>query len=241
MRKQEFPNLPTPLSMPTIILTDDEWDAQFDSLLPIFTNLFTSGIGLGQEVQSIVNDHATSASVEALATALIQAVQSSPKSIDAAVQALASLRPQFGEIQINFSENDHTFLYVFEVRFLDLLNTTLNGLQLGQPPQKAIDPSNQALTSALLSASALQHGLIEDSSIPYRVVYNGLQLDGGKTKKGKQEVLAIGALIHLALAGKKMMTGQLGQKETVVRALKENSSIEHSRAQVLLQVMLFSH
>ncbi|RXW13656.1 hypothetical protein EST38_g12198 [Candolleomyces aberdarensis] len=227
--------------MSTIVLTEDEWDAQFDTLLPTFTDLFTAGVDstkLGGEVKSIVDDHATSACVEALATALIQAGESSPKSVDTAVQAIASLRTQFGNIQIHFSENDHTFLYVFDVRFLDLLNTTLNGLQLGQPSQKTIDPSNQTLTSALLSASALQHGLTERSSIPYRLVYDRLQLNGAKSKKGKQEVNAIGALIHLALAGKKMMAGELGQlydKEAVVRALKENVAIEHSRAQVLLQ------
>jgi hypothetical protein len=224
--------------MSPVELTDDEWDAQYDHLLSTFTELFTQQTpSLSSELKDLITEHPTSACAEALATALIGLSKSTPKSIDKPVEATATALPSFKQVEIDFGGSPYPFNTVFQIRFLDLFKTVLQGLQFQDPTaprRNLLVDDNPVLTSALLGGSSVKYGLVTDlGRTGDSFVAEGLLLEKPEsTKKGSvAEVKALGAAIFLAVTGKGFVSkfgshsvGKVYGPQAIVAALKENVS-----------------
>ncbi|KAF5334005.1 hypothetical protein D9611_015101 [Ephemerocybe angulata] len=219
-----------------IVLTDDEWDEQRATLVPQIAELFASNKSaseLASEIGSIVEEYPTSACTEALASAIVNATHSNPAKADTIIQALVLHGAAWQAIDIDWAGSPATFYDVFSVDFLELLKTILFETQLHQPKRTKVEATNLTLSTALLSAAIIKHGLFKAVHVPYGFAYDALKLHGYGSSKSRSEVLAVGACLQLSTAGKLMMERNLEQvfgKEKIVNALKglkENGTIKH--------------
>lgn len=186
-----------------IVLTDEEWDKQHSELALRFRTVLLSAqssTDLASELAAVVKEYPTSASANALAESIIDAIQTKPSAIDVILPAIASksFLPSFESTQIDWAGNEGTWSGVFTVDFLDLLDTVLFERQLYQQPRTTVEPSNRTLVCALLSGAMIRYGcLIPGTHIPHRFANTALRSRNG----GRAEVYAIGVCLQLGVAG----------------------------------------
>ncbi|KAG6835675.1 hypothetical protein H0H93_015844 [Arthromyces matolae] len=223
---------------------DDDNNDQYSILCTGFIDILKDAQDsstVASQIESIVQQNPNTMCTEALADALIEAAKVSPKSIDTFVPAISSLQSAFRLIETDYPGEDPSFLTVLRINLLDTLDTVLFETQLHEPPRTLVDPSNLTITTALLSASGLQHGLVP-SYTSASFTYQGLANTAKDTgHEAAQQVVSIGACLHLVIAGAivkdKLEKGVTGWDETrsIVQALRNDVVITHPQGRLLLQ------
>ena len=203
-------------------MSNEEYDAQFSSLLVRFEDIFKSfknSSDLSLELLSVIKSYPTHACSEALAIAVLNHVQASPQHVDGLVVAIKTLIDSDDIQSIAITEDDESD------PFKDVLSGSLSEY-LGDRLHGTEQSKQTVLSVALLSACATKNRLLdfENDSASYAFARMGLQLpdsDAIRIKsQERKEIVALGACLQLSVAGATMMKGMSDSQEAVVQALK---------------------
>ncbi|RDB21874.1 hypothetical protein Hypma_010999 [Hypsizygus marmoreus] len=204
-----------------------EYADQLDSFIARFTDILQSNNT--SVLLSIIQSNPTTSCAEALAVAIIDRAQSHPQAVDSLVLPLRALFDSVERKSVLVHDYDAgseavTFHYVLTLHLAEFIKDALHETALHTPKHTKITPSNPTLAIALFSASAIKNGLLTNTSAPYNFTRQGLQLrDSSFDAEGeveRQEVVAIGACVHLRIAGDIMKDKLLFQGENLLHALQ---------------------
>ncbi|RDB20105.1 hypothetical protein Hypma_012933 [Hypsizygus marmoreus] len=223
----------------------DEYVVQLDTFVSRFTEKLQAKDT--SDLLSIIKSNPTTACAEALAVAITNLAQKRPLEVDALVLPIQALFDAAEAQSIQVYDYDDgsepvTFHYVFILHLAEFVKDALHETMLHTPKHTEITPSNPTLATALFSASAIKHGLLANTSAPHNFTRQGLQLpETGFDSPGeveRQEVVAIGACLHLYIAGATMKNKLLFKGEDLLqslRAIEKKRVISYAPGITLLQ------
>ncbi|KAJ3485790.1 hypothetical protein NLJ89_g11869 [Agrocybe chaxingu] len=201
-------------------------DAQFDALVAQFATVFAPPF----------------ADISTKTLAIIESNRSVHR-LDSLVVPIVQIKPQANTILVTDEDAGYTdtpFFDLLEIRLSEGLGNELHETQLNKAKQTAVESSNSVLSAALFSASVLQNGLLSSKTI-YAFARQGLQLPDERSEEERKEIVAIGTLIQLLVAGKIFVEKQLGlgfgldKIVAALEALKANRTIQNAKGVDLLE------
>ncbi|TEB32765.1 hypothetical protein FA13DRAFT_1731281 [Coprinellus micaceus] len=232
--------------MPVVVLTDDEWEEQRGELLkrlaPLLANTSNAANDVSSKLSAIVKAYPTSACTEALAQAIIDTIHSEPGAMEAVLQAVAPLLPEFDTTQIDWAGAEWKWRDVFTINYLELLETILFELQLHQKPRTHVCRDNQTLSCALLAGVMVKHGfMVPGSRTSALFALACVQT----AKRGLEQVRAIALCLQLSAGGRGLVDLMEKERECgvekvieVLKKFKEEEYVTHPQGKELLEVGL---
>ncbi|CAA7262528.1 unnamed protein product [Cyclocybe aegerita] len=223
----------------------DESDAEeprnINPLLP--SDHHCANTGVSTKTLAIIESNRSVDGAEELAASLLSAALANPEAVDSLVVPIVQIKPQANTILVTDEDAGYTdtpFFHLVEIRLSEGLGDELHETQLNKAKQTAVESSNSVLSAALFSASVLQNGLLSSKTI-YAFARQGLQLPDEKSEDERKEIVAIGTLLQLLVAGKILVEKQLGlgfgldKIVAALEVLKANKTIQNAKGVDLLE------
>lgn len=203
-----------------------------------FTNIFSADKISPPAVLAVIKSNPTGDNIDSFTDAIMSASHvaastSNPAyDIDKLIRAIHDLLllPSAEELEISeIDESEDTVLLPFALQtsLSSALTDALHETALHVPKYTVVERSSPTLVACLVSASATEQGVLNRHRATYAITRQGLQLPNAKLEPARKEVLAIGACLHLEIAGKKMMDDWLEASDghsSVVNALRKLDS-----------------
>ncbi|KAF8159673.1 hypothetical protein B0H34DRAFT_673993 [Crassisporium funariophilum] len=237
-------------------MADTDYDTQSDVLFSQFQGVFQSidnATDVSSDLFLIIKTNPTFACIDALVASLFCNVEARPRDVDNLVLSFKNLldMPDAGAIRIDDydeqAEGPIPFADVFKNVLADRLKDTIHETQLHVPKHTEISPTNPTLSAALFSGSVIKNQALEGTSASYAFARQGLQLPDADRESDREETVALGACLQLAIAGARMMEEWLGKTDgqdavvEALKALKVKHVVKSSNGVRLLDVSSFAY
>jgi len=237
------------------------YEAQLTTFMSQFKGIFfdknhslVSSEQACSKILHVVLANPTWTCLEALSVSILGLSKKHPRHVDTFVLAITKLLDTKEARLLTIKEEDgdgadeesaddgnrSTLRYVFTLHLAEFLKDALHETALHARNHNEVESSNPCLAAALFSACAIKHGLLEYNKSSYAFTRQGLQLPDSDQERGTEQVVAIGACLHLSIAGSIMMKRWLEKSDgheavlTALRLLKKNKVI-HSVGVSLLE------
>ncbi|TFK33340.1 hypothetical protein BDQ12DRAFT_738842 [Crucibulum laeve] len=210
---------------------ESEYNSLVATLISSFLEIFLSGVDRSNRILSIVNSNPTCAGAEALATSIISAAKLCPRQIDDLVLSTKFIFPSVKTLTVNDQPDGHPvpFTDLFRCYLAEYIDDILYETQYYEPKQTEITSTNPILVTSLLSASAINNGLLEENQASYHFIRQGLQFDDVPIDSEREPVVALGACLQLSIAGVVMMRRWLAQSNGRATILNALNNLKDSR------------
>lgn len=141
-------------------------------------------------------------------------------------------------------ESSADFVYVFILNLSERLKDILGETALGKPKHLLVDPSNPVLAASVLSASLIQSRVLSMPRFAYAFTKQGLKLPDTLQEPEREEIVALGACLHLSIAGKNMLelwleaSDGLGNVVKALKGLDEEDVVKYEKGKLFVKTTI---